>query len=156
MSYTIRPATLSDQAFVEEMLYEALFVPPGHEPFPRSVLDQSDVAHYVDGFGTRPGDVGLIAEDAGERIGAAWVRLLQGDDRGYGYIDDDTPELSASVRPRWRNHGIGTVLLFRLVEELPRVSLSVDSRNPAVRLYQQLGFEVVAAESTSLTMLRKA
>lgn len=156
MSYTIRPATQFDQVFIEEMLYEALFVPPGHEPFPRSVLDQPDIAHYVDGFGTRPGDVGLIVEDAGERIGAAWVRLLQGNDRGYGYIDDDTPELSAAVKPRWRNHGIGTALLLRLVEELPRVSLSVDSRNPAVRLYERLGFKVVAAEDTSLTMLRQA
>lgn len=132
MSHTIRPATQGDQAFLREMLYEALFVPPGHEPFPCSVLDQPDIARYADGFGTRPGDVGLIAETAGERIGAAWVRLLQGDDRGYGYIDDDTPELSAAVRSQWRNQGIGTALLLRLVEELPRVSLSVDSRNPAV------------------------
>ena len=156
MSHTIRPTTQFDEAFIREMLYEALFVPPGHEPFPRSVLDQPDIAHYADGFGTRPGDAGLIAETAGRRIAAAWVRLLQGDDRGYGYIDDDTPELSAAVRPRWRNQGIGTTLLLRLVKELPRVSLSVDSRNPAVRLYEQLGFKVVAAEHTSLTMLRQA
>jgi len=98
----------------------------------------------------------LIAEDAGERIGAAWVRLLQGDDRGYGHVDDDTPELSVAVRPQWRNRGVGTALLLRLLENLPRVSLSVDSRNPAVRLYEQLGFEVVAAEHTSLIMLRRA
>lgn len=155
MSHTIRPATQSDQAFIREMLYEALFVPPDHEPFPRSVLDQPDIAHYADGFGTHPGDVGLIAETTGERVAAAWVRLLQGDDRGYGHIDDDTPELSVAVRPRWRNQGIGTALLLRLVETLPRVSLSVDSRNPAVRLYEQLGFEVVAVEHTSLTMLRQ-
>jgi len=156
MSYTIRPATQADQTFLREMLYDALFVPPGHEPLPRSVVDQPDIAHYVDGFGTRPRDMGLIVEDAGERIGAAWVRLLQGDDPGYGYIDDDTPELSAAVNPRWRNHGIGTALLLRLVEELPRVSLSVDSRNPAVRLYRRIGFDVVAADGTSLTMLRQA
>ncbi|NOX24325.1 MAG: GNAT family N-acetyltransferase [Actinobacteria bacterium] len=98
----------------------------------------------------------MIAEDAGERIGAAWVRLLQGDDRGYGHVDDDTPELSVAVRPQWRNRGVGTALLLRLLENLPRVSLSVDSRNPAVRLYEQLGFEVVAAEHTSLIMLRRA
>ena len=155
MSHTIRPATQLDQAFIREMLYEALFIPPGHEPFPRSVLDQPDIAHYAEGFGTHPGDAGSIAETAGGRIAAAWVRLLRGDDRGYGYIDDDTPELSVAVRPRWRNQGIGTALLLRLLEESPRVSLSVDSRNPAVRLYKQLGFEVVAEEHTSLTMLRQ-
>lgn len=156
MSYTIRPATQADQAFIREMLYEALFVPPGREPFPRSVLDQPDIAHYADGFGTHPGDEGLIAIAAGERIGAVWIRLLQGDDRGYGHVDDDTPELSVAVRPRWRSQGIGTALLLRLVEELPRVSLSVDSRNPAVRLCERLGFDVVAADGTSLTMLRQA
>ncbi|NOX32018.1 MAG: histone acetyltransferase, partial [Actinobacteria bacterium] len=64
MSYTIRVATQADQTFLREMLHDALFVPPGHEPLQRSVVNQPDIAHYADGFGTRPGDVGLIAEDA--------------------------------------------------------------------------------------------
>ena len=155
MPYTIRPASRLDEPFIYEMLYEALYVLPGGAPFPRSILDEPDIAHYAEGFGTRPGDEGLIAETSDERIAAAWLRLLAGDDRGYGHVDDNTPELSIAVRPDWQNRGVGTELIERLIETLPRVSLSVDSRNPATRLYERLGFEIVGTEETSLIMLRQ-
>ena len=156
MPYTIRPASRLDEPFIYEMLYEALYVPPGGAPFPRSILDEPDIAPYAEGFGTRSNDAGFIAETSDERIAAAWVRLLAGDDRGYGHVDDNTPELSVAVRPDWQNRGVGTALIERLIETLPRVSLSVDSRNPASRLYERLGFEIVSTEETSLTMLRQA
>lgn len=55
--FTIRPAVATDEPFLFEMLYEALFVPPGTEPFPSSILEAPDIAHYAAGFGTRDGDV---------------------------------------------------------------------------------------------------
>ncbi len=136
------------------MLYEALFVPPDKEPFPRSVLDAPEVAKYAAGFGTREGDVGFVAEAANDSIGAAWVRLLRGADSGYGYVDVDTPELTVAVVPRWRGRGVGTALCRRLLEVVPRMSLSSDVRNPALHLYQRLGFEVHARDGTSATMVR--
>lgn len=53
----------------------------------------------MSGWG-RAGDMGFVAVDAGsgEPIGAAWLRLLGGDERGYGYVDDETPELGMAVR----------------------------------------------------------
>lgn len=153
--YTIRPAARIDEPFLVEMLYEALFVPPGHEPFPRSVLDAPEIAHYAVDFGLHAGDAGFVAKTTGEKIGAAWVRLLQGDDRGYGYVDDDTPELTIAVKPEWRGRGVGTALANRLIEVIPRISLSSDARNPAVRLYARLGFEPIAHSGTSITMLRR-
>ena len=152
---TIRSASQHDEAFLFDMLYEALFVPPGSEPFPRSVLDAPEVAHYAAGFGTRAGDVGFVAEAKGHPIGAAWVRLLQGEDRGYGYIDDDTPELTVAVKRQWRGRGIGTALCCRLVEVVPRMSLSSDVRSPAMALYQRLGFEAASQDDNSVTMLRR-
>ena len=38
MSSEMRAATVSDEPFLWEMLYLALFVPPGEPPLPRSVL----------------------------------------------------------------------------------------------------------------------
>ncbi|MDH4115928.1 MAG: hypothetical protein OEX04_00065 [Acidimicrobiia bacterium] len=81
---TIRAASSHDEAFLFDMLYEALFVLTGCEPFPRSVLDTPEVARYAAGFGTRMGDVGLVAEAGGNPVGAAWVRLFRGEDRGNG------------------------------------------------------------------------
>jgi len=43
----IRPAVGNDEAFLREMLYLALFVPPEEPPLPREILDDPKVAHYV-------------------------------------------------------------------------------------------------------------
>ena len=151
----IRRATEDDEPFLVEMLYQALFVPPGEAPLPRSVLDKPDIAHYVRGFGRQRGDVGYVAETVpGEPLGAAWVRQLTSDDPGYGYVDDHTPELSIAVVAECRRTGVGTDLLEYLLDRVPRCSLSVDERNPAIRLYGRFGFEIIATKGTSATMLR--
>lgn len=147
----VRPATGVDQPTVSAMLYEALFVPPGEAPFDRSIIHDDGLVRYHRGFGTEPGDVGRVAFDrAGEPIGAAWVRQL----RGYGFVDDDTPELSVAVAAQHRAAGVGSALLAALLDAVPRMSLSVDRRNPALRLYERLGFEVVRVDGDTLVMLR--
>jgi ribosomal protein S18 acetylase RimI-like enzyme len=149
----IRQATSHDETFLFEMVYEALFVEPGGEPFARSVLDHPQIAHYAKGFG-RPGDVGLLAQTlAGSPIGAAWVRRYTSSDPAYGFVDGDTPELSIAVITEYRGAGVGTRLLTELLANVPRCSLSVDERNPAVRLYERLGFETIERSGSSLTML---
>ena len=147
----IRSATSGDQAFVSAMQYEAFFVPPGADPFPESILDEPHIVKYHVGFGTRAGDVGVIAEASdGRRLGAAWVRRVQ----GYGFVDADTPELGIAVAVGSRGIGIGTALMQELLRLVPRCSLSVDTRNPAMRLYERLGFETVSTGGEfSATML---
>ncbi|MEX0826876.1 MAG: GNAT family N-acetyltransferase [Acidimicrobiia bacterium] len=154
MAHTIRPASPGDEPFLIEMLYEALYVPSGMQPFPRDVLDQPDLAPYHRDFGLRTGDRGVIAEDAsGTAIGAAWVRLFDNSAPGYGFIDDSTPELSIAVIPDHRNQGVGSDLLVRLLDGLERCSLSVDERNPAVRLYERFGFRGISRDGRSVKML---
>ena len=149
-----RPATAADEDFLHRMVYEALYVPAGHPPFPVSVLDQPDVAHYFRGFGGRAGDVGRIAvTDAGEPVGAAWVRRFASTEPGYGFVDEHTPELTIAMVPAARGQGLGTTLLLDLFAVVPRCSLSVDRRNPALRLYERCGLEVVATDGDTLTML---
>jgi SAM-dependent methyltransferase len=149
----VRPATADDQGVVSDMLYEALFVPPGAQPFDRSIVDEPGLARYHHRFGTEPGDVGRVAVDrSGRPIGAAWVRQV----RGYGFVDEAVPELSIAVVESRRGAGVGSALLESLLVTVPRLSLSVDRRNPAVRLYERLGFEVVNDDGeNSLVMLRE-
>lgn len=153
--FSLRTATADDEAFLVEMLYAALFVPPGADPFPRSVIESPDLAPYASGFGTAHGDVGVVAELAdGTPIGAAWGRLPTPDHPGFGYVDDDTPELSIAVAADHRGRGVGTALLTELLDAAPRMCLSVDNRNPAVRLYERFGFIPVSSGRDGMTMLR--
>lgn len=105
-SCLIRELTSADEPFLWEMLYQALFVPPGSELFPPEIIRQPEISRYVDGWG-QPGDSGFIAidEDSQQPIGAAWVRLMTGDNKGYGYIDDETPELTIAVTSEFRGNG---------------------------------------------------
>jgi len=156
-SYYLRQLTDSDEQLVREMLYYALYVPQGQPPFLRSVVDSPEVAKYFRDWG-RPGDMGIAAIDltSSEVIGAAWVRCFTAKEKGYGYIDDQTPELSIAVLPNFRGKGIGTELLEKLIEQsrlqVRALSLSVSIDNPAVRLYRRLGFEVIDESEHSLVM----
>jgi ribosomal protein S18 acetylase RimI-like enzyme len=139
------------------MLYHAIYVREGQAPPERDVVNQPELARYVTGWGQED-DMGFFAVDGEgtQPLGAAWLRLLKGDSRGFGYVDERTPELSVAVLPKHRGQGIGTRLLTRLLrvasKHHPAVSLSVDGDNPALRLYRRLGFEVVGTSGTSLTM----
>jgi ribosomal protein S18 acetylase RimI-like enzyme len=155
-----RPATPQDERFLQEMLYLALFVPPGEPPFPRSILETDVLRRYVDGFGA-PGtaDRGVIAETTdGEPIGAAWVRVLP-ERTGYGYVGDGIPELSIAVVEGHRGRGVGSALLTELLSSIDRsfaaVSLSVDAANPALALYERFGFtRVGAGDDPSIVMVK--
>jgi ribosomal protein S18 acetylase RimI-like enzyme len=160
LDYIIRPLTQEDEPFLWEILYHAIYVAEG-DPLPeRDVIKQTEVARYVRDWGCAD-DSGFIAIEAFSQqpIGAAWLRLLTDDNKGYGYIDDATPELSLAVLPDCRGKGIGIMLLTKLLQtasiHCPAVSLSVAPDNPALRLYKRLGFEVVGTSGTSLTMMKK-
>ena len=153
-----RVATAADERFLREMLFLAPFVPPGSDPRPRLDREAPELTHYVDGFG-RAGDIGVIAFVDAEPIGAAWVRQLTSEDPGYGYVDDETPELTIAVRETWQGHGVGTRLMHELIVVVARscrtMSLSCDPANPAMRLYERLGFVAYGASGTSITMLKR-
>jgi ribosomal protein S18 acetylase RimI-like enzyme len=158
--FWIRSFTHADEPFLWEILYHTLYVPQGHAPFPREIVKEPEIAKYVLGWG-KEDDRGMIALDeiSSKPIGAAWFRLFRFDNKGYGYVDDNTPELSIALLPGYRNRGIGTALLNRLLEEAGQhyaaVSLSVSPANQALHLYQRLGFEIVGQQGASIIMRRE-
>jgi ribosomal protein S18 acetylase RimI-like enzyme len=153
-----RPLTRDDEPFLWEMLYQALYVPKGNPPLPREVIHTPELSRYVEGWG-QPGDEGFLALVDGIPVGAVWIRLLIGDNRGYGYVDDQTPELSIAILPEYRGMGIGESLMLRLFESVKdrhvSICLSVSADNPARRLYERLGFIEVGDESQSLKMVKR-
>ena len=149
---TIHP---EEYVLLREFLYQAIYLPEGVPPPPRSVVDLPELQVYLTGFGTRPGDYCLVAEAAGTVVGAAWSRIME----DYGHIDSSTPSLAISLLPDYRGLGIGTQLLNRLLLLLQengylRTSLSVQNGNPALHLYERAGFQILAKKGTEYLMLR--
>jgi GNAT superfamily N-acetyltransferase len=142
-SPVIRPAGAADIAFLRRMLCWAAGW--RSDELDESLLAEPAVSRYVDGW-RRPGDFGLIAEGAGEPLGAAWCRLFAAGEPGYGFVDEKTPEVTIGVEPDHRGAGIGRALLQALADAAREhrhslLSLSVEEDNPALRLYEHVGFE---------------
>ncbi len=158
MKIIIRPLALADEMFLREMFYQAIYVPEGQLPLPREIVRLPELRCYVENWG-KPDDIGFVASVDGKPIGAVWIRLFTGDQRGYGYVDDATPELSIALLPEYRRQGIGSQLMAHLLDHVklryPAICLSVSVENPAKRLYQRLGFEVVGETHDSFTMIKR-
>ncbi|HYP41543.1 MAG TPA: GNAT family N-acetyltransferase [Chloroflexia bacterium] len=78
------------------------------------------------------------------------VILLNGQPAGRLYVDQWPEEVrivDITLLPEYRNAGIGTTLLKGILEEAAqagkRVSIHVERFNPAMRLYERLGFSTV-------------
>ena len=86
----------------------------------------------------------MIALDAGFPVGAAWYPSRP-TPPAYGYVDDQTPELTIAVVPSKRGKGLGEELMQSLLDRARQaghrsISLSVERANPARKLYERFGF----------------
>jgi GNAT superfamily N-acetyltransferase len=107
------------------------------------VESRPEFAHYTR---LRPerGDFGLVAENDAV-VGVAWAVYLPADQPGFGFVDEEIPELSVWVHPDRRNEGIGHRLLRSMAAEARRrrissLSLSVEAGNHARHLYASEGY----------------
>jgi GNAT superfamily N-acetyltransferase len=93
-------------------------------------------------------------------LGAAWLRVFRQSEPGYGFVDENTPELSIAVVPSRRRHGLGQELMDALLEGARAaghgsVSLSVEQDSPAVAFYERNGFERVREQDGGVVMLKR-
>ena len=140
----IRPISTDDYCFLEEFLYQAIYVSSDSVLPPKAIIYTPEIYIYVKDFGKQKGDYAVIAEEGNDIVGMAWTRIIP----AYGYIDSDTPELAISLLSEYRGKGAGTRLMETLHDILREngyryTSLSVQKDNPAVRFYLRLGYEIL-------------
>lgn len=78
MDVNIREIKRSEYKLLDDFLYEAIFIPEGAEAPPREIIDTPELQVYVQDFGTREGDLCLVAEVDGNV--------------GYGIVDENDKE----------------------------------------------------------------
>ena len=158
-AHRLRPGTPDDEGFLWDMLGEAVSW-RSRDPGPTREELSSDpaLARYVEGWG-RPEDAAVVALDpsGGERVGAAWYRLMPQERPGYGFVDAATPEVSIAVVRERRGAGVGKALLGAIIEKarsagFAALSLSVEEGNPAIRLYERAGFRRLSFHEGAWTM----
>ncbi len=151
-----------DEPFLWKMLYQAIYIAPNDPPINRDILQNPKISRYVEGWG-KPDDLGYKLHFINQNfpIGAIWVRMFTQENKGYGYINDNTPELAMSINQEFRNMGFGTLLLTHLFsclskKKIKSVSLSVSLGNPARNLYKRNGFDDIGTEyEDSITMIKE-
>ena len=144
MNYIIREMLKEEYSLLEDFLYEAIFIPEGISPPPKSIIMQPELQVYLTDFGRKKDDTALMAEVDGKPAGAVWARIMN----DYGHIDDSTPSLAISLYKEYRGQGMGTAMLQEMLSALrqkgyARTSLAVHKANYAVKMYQKAGFEIV-------------
>jgi GNAT superfamily N-acetyltransferase len=168
-SFVVRPATAGDADLIGLMTLEAFNWDPDRTPFTMAqLLADPTLAKYVEGW-PAAGEQGVIAEAEAESeatgggpvpVGAAWWRYFSAANPGYGYVADDVPEVGIAVVASWRGRGVGRALLREIALQaraagLSSLSLSVERANPAARLYAAEGFELVAADDSAETRVKR-
>lgn len=154
MNYKIRGINAAEYPLLADFLYEAIFIPQGVEPPPRSIINNDELQVYVKDFGKSPHDRCLVAEADGKVVGAVWVRIME----DYGHINDETPSFAISLYKEYRGQGIGTALMVKMLELLresgyKRASLAVQKENYAVKMYKKVGFEIVDENAEEYIMV---
>ena len=157
--YRLRPMKQEEEPYLKEMLFEAIFLPePLKKQLSREILLHPDIIVYYENWG-RNGDIAIVAEHtvSNELLACVWGRLFTSDRKGFGFINEETPEISIAVRPGFKNRGIGTKLLRKILKEyrkagFKQVSLSVSRQNPSVDLYEREGFTVYAENEEDYLM----
>ncbi len=152
----IREMQRKEYPLLENFLYEAIFIPVGVEPPPKTIISRPELQIYISEFGTSKHDIALVADVNGEIVGAVWVRIMN----DCGHIDDSTPSFAISLYKEYRGKGIGTALMKEMLTTLKergykQMSLSVQKENYAAKMYQKLGFQIIRENEEEYLMLKK-
>ena len=138
---TLRPATDADYAFMRELYGDTRAEEMQQFPFSdeqkRAFLDQQFAAQYEHYRLHYPTCERNIVEKDGRPIGRLWLDEWR----------DQIRLVDIALMSEWRGSGVGTKLLrdvlARGAASGKPVSIHVEGFNPALRLYQRLGFEHV-------------
>ena len=157
-NYYLKSIERSESSFLEDMLYYAIYVGEGNPLPSRNIIYEPNLYKYIDKWDEKK-DIGyvIVEQETKNKLGAVWLRTFCKNDKGYGYISEDIPELSIAIYPEYRGKGLGTSLINYLISQLPThinsISLSVDIQNPAKRLYERIGFKDYSINNGTAIMI---
>ncbi|NEZ00148.1 GNAT family N-acetyltransferase [Bacillus shackletonii] len=161
MEKYIRNFEKQDMDFLWDMLYESMYVEEGKPALSRDILKEPAIEKYLKDWG-RDTDRALISvNESNQPLGAIWIRLFSKEDGGYGFIDEETPELGIALIPEARGKGIGKKLMremFQLAKSsgYKALSLSVNPQNvPALNMYEMNGFIKIGADDGGSWVMKK-
>jgi predicted N-acetyltransferase YhbS len=143
----IRPADSHDARFLRDMLRHAYH-------WRMSERAERPVYRYVHNWG-RPGDAGVIAFEGPHAYGAAWFRLFTAEEPGFGFVDEQTPELTIAVVPSRRGKGAGAELLEALLDRARAdgyAAISLSAAKGQTGFYERFGFQPVSESAGTVTM----
>jgi ribosomal protein S18 acetylase RimI-like enzyme len=154
LDVSLRPARDEDEAFLFRVFVsarEAELAPLGLDEAQKTALLRMQYAaqhqHYRAAF---PGAEYLVVLQAGLPVGRYYLY------RG----PDEFRVLDIALLPEHRRAGIGGALLGALIAEADRagrpVRLHVEHNNPAIRLYERLGFKCIGDTGVYFHLERQA
>ena len=154
MEYIIRPMKDTEYNLLSDFLYEAIFQRDVNNLAPKSIIEKPELKIYIQDFGKSSDDCCYCAEIENKVIGAVWVRNI----KGYGSIDDVTPEFAISLYKEYRGCGIGTKLMKAMLDCLEekgylKASLAVQKDNYALKMYLKTGFKIIDENEEEYIMI---
>ena len=146
----LRPVDAQDARFLRDLLRHAYHWRLNADP-------DLPVYRYVQNWGRR-GDAGIVAFEGLNAYGAAWYRLFPAAEPGFGFVDEQTPELTIAVVPSRRGKGAGVELLEALLERARADgygAVSLSTAKGQTGFYERFGFETVAETPQAVTMVAR-
>ena len=143
----LRPVGIHDIRFLRDMLRHAYHWRLAEDT-------ERPVYRYVQNWG-RKGDAGVVALEGPHEYGAAWYRLFTADEPGFGFVDEQTPELTIAVVPSRRGGGLGGQLMDALLDrarEQGHTAISLSAEKGMTKLYERFGFRGVEEKDGTVTM----
>jgi ribosomal protein S18 acetylase RimI-like enzyme len=136
---TLRPATEADYEFMRRLYASTREAEMAHFPFDegqkRAFLDQQFAAQFQHYGIHYPTCERNIIERDGAPVGRLWIDEWR----------DQIRLVDVALMPEYRGLGIGSALLRQVMDRGAAtgkpVTIHVEGFNPALRLYQRLGFE---------------
>ncbi|HEY6141212.1 MAG TPA: GNAT family N-acetyltransferase [Thermoanaerobaculia bacterium] len=147
---TLRPATDADYDFMRRLYHSTRAEEMQHFPFSDEqkafFLDQQFAAQY-EHYGIHyPTCERNVVESGGVPIGRLWLDEWR----------DQIRLVDIALMPEWRGSGVGSLLLHGVLGRGRKagkpVTIHVEAYNPALRLYQRLGFVQVDTNGVYLLM----
>ncbi len=152
-----------DDQFLRKMLFEAVFWSRADDDRPslEEGLLYDYTKHVLVDFGSRKGDIAVVAEIDEKRVGAAFIRYWNDEQNIRGFISEDIPVLVIGVVDGYRRQGVGSILIESLKtvateNDITKISLCVTKSNVAYYLYTKQDFKIVEDIESSYNMLWEA